>query len=319
MNTANVSLNVGIDVSKEMLDIASEPALLTGRFANTPEGQQELAQVLDKHKIVRIVVEGTGGLEYGVVAELHAMKANVVVINPKQARDFARSLGQAAKTDAIDARMLALFGARVEPEARPLVEAKTQELQDLLARRRQLVGLQSMETTRFTQARGHTIRASIVRTLEMLAREIDDINKHTGELVASEPQWEAKVKIMTSVNGIGDVTARLLLAEMPELGSISRERIAALAGLAPYNNDSGKFRGKRTIRGGRAVVRTGIYMATMAATTHNSVIRVFYQRLISKGKLHKVAITACMHKLLTIINALLRKNEKWSKSFATNA
>lgn len=316
MNTANASLNVGIDVSKAVLDVASEPALITGQFSNTPEGQQELAQTLSKHKIVRVIVEGTGGLEYGVVAELHAMKVNVIVINPKQVRDFAKSRGQVAKTDAIDARMLAIFGARVEPEARPIVEAKMQELQDILARRRQIVGLQSMEQARLKQARGHTIQASVKRILEALDEEIKVINTRTDELIASEPIWEAKVEIMKSINGIGEVTARLLLAEMPELGSTSREKIAALAGLAPYNNDSGKFRGKRTIRGGRTVVRTGLYMATLSATNHNSVIREFYLRLMSKGKLHKVAITACMHKLLTIINAILRKNEQWTKNFA---
>ena len=241
----------------------------------------------------------------------------VVVVNPRQARDFARAMGFLAKTDRIDARTLALFAQKVRPPLRDLPDERTAQLQDLLARRRQLVQMHTAESNRLGQARHKGVRKSIVALLSLLERQISSLDDQLGELIESSPAWQAKADLLKGVSGIGDQTARMLLAHLPELGRASRQEIAALAGVAPLNRDRGTMRGRRTTWGGRSGLRAVLYMATLTACRCNPVIRDFYQRLLAKGKLKKVALVACMRKLLTILNALVRDGRPWKSPAPT--
>lgn len=307
----------GIDVSKARLDIAfsdDRPAFCT---ANEPDDHARIAQALKEAGVSRIVVEATGGYERSVVAELAAAGLPIVVVNPRQVRDFARATGRLAKTDAIDAKVLALFAVAIKPLIRPVEDAQSQILTELLARRRQLIQMRVAESNRRAMAKGRRVRQSIEGVVKLLTRQISAIDDDIDQLLQNSSIWKEKVVLLTSVEGIGPATARTLLAELPELGSASRQEIAALVGVAPFNQDSGTFRGKRSIAGGRPVVRSAMYMATLAATRFNPVIRTHYRQLLARGKRKKVALVACMRKLLTILNAILREKKPWRPTLAT--
>jgi transposase len=312
----NETVVAGIDVSKETLDLCILPSGTAHRFANDESGCSELAKALALVAPSRVIFESTGGLEMLAVGVLSAVSLPVVIVNPRQIRDFAKACGLLAKTDRLDAKVIALFGQKIEPEIRPLKDEATQELSALMARRRQLVDMQTAEKNRLSAA-PKAVRPGITRHIEWLEKQISSLDDDIARFIQSSPVWKAKEQILTSVKGIGTVTAATLLAAMPELGSMSRHKIGALAGLCPYNHDSGKRKGKRSIWGGRAAVRSVLYMATLTATRYNPVIKAFYERLRKAGKLHKVAITAAMRKLLVILNAMIRDNRHWDDNFFT--
>lgn len=297
---------VGIDVSKARLDVCRLADGELASYAYDAQGLASLKAWLAEQPPTLIVLEATGGLETIVTAELAAAGLPVAVVNPRQVRDFARALGILAKTDAIDAVVLARFAQDVRPEARPLPGEKDREFADLVARRRQLVALQTAETNRLQQASSDVVAKSIKRLRESLTKQIATIERQLRERLRKSPLWREKDELLRSVYGVGDVTSRTLLAELPELGTLNRRQISSLVGVAPLNRDSGKWRGRRTIWGGRGSVRAALYMAALTARRAYPPIKSFYERLLHKGKTHKVAITACMRKLLTILNAILR-------------
>jgi transposase len=302
---------VGIDVCKDYLDGALDADGPVERFGNDPDGQAALVEKLRPLAAARIVLEATGGYERSVVAALLAAKLPVVVVNPRQVRDFARAVGQLAKTDAIDARVLARFAAVIRPEVRPLSDEKVLDLQEELARRRQLVQMRTAESNRLQQARGAAVRRSIEAVLGLIDRQIKDLDDDLDRAIKQSPAWREKVDLLKSVAGVGDQTARCLVVQLPELGRCSRQQVASLVGVAPINRDSGAMRGRRRIGGGRAAIRRVLYMATLTATRYNPVIRACYRRLVASGKAKKVALVACMRKLLVILNAMLRDQKPW--------
>ncbi len=304
----------GIDVSKENLDVCVLPLGGSRRFSNDESGCAELVKVLVAAAPSRVIFESTGGLEMLAVGIVSAASLPVVIVNPRQIRDFAKACGLLAKTDKLDAKVIALFGQKIEPEIRPLKDEAAQELSALISRRRQLVDMQTAEKNRLSTA-PKAVRKGITQHIEWLELQICSFDNDISRFIQSSPIWKAKEQILTSIKGIGPVTAATLLAALPELGSVSRHKVSALAGLCPYNRDSGKHKGKRSIWGGRAAVRSVLYMATLAAARFNPVIKAFYDRLRKAGKLHKVAITAAMRKLLVILNAMLRDNRPWSNDF----
>lgn len=307
---------VGIDISKDRLDVACLPAAV--RSAPTPandaEGHATLVSWLKEVSPRLIVLEATGGYQRSLVAALAAAALPVVVVNPRQVRDFARALGILAKTDAIDAMVIARFGEKVNPELRPLPDADSAALIDLLARRRQLVELRTAESNRLGQAASPRIKASIRAVLNTIEKQIKSIDDDLDDRIRRSPAWKEKEDLLTSVPGVGTITARTLMACLPELGATSRQAIAALVGVAPINRDSGTMRGKRTTWGGRSVVRSALYMAALVATRHNPVIKAQYTKLLAAGKAKKLALVACMRKLLIILNAMLRTRTPWRNS-----
>ena len=304
----------GIDVSKENLDVCLLPLKTARRFSNNENGCAELVKMLVEAAPSRVIFESTGGLEMLAVGILSAASLPVIIVNPRQIRDFAKACGLLAKTDKLDAKVIALFGQKIEPEIRPLKDEAAQELSALISRRRQLVDMQTAEKNRLSAA-PKAVRRGIAQHIEWLEQQISSFDADISGFIQSSPVWKAKEQILTSIKGIGPVTAATLLAALPELGSVSRHKVSALAGLCPYNRDSGKHKGKRSIWGGRAAVRSVLYMATLAATRFNPVIKTFYDRLRKAGKLHKVAITAAMRKLLVILNAMLRDNRRWDDNY----
>lgn len=307
-------VHVGVDVAKQHLDVAWSDDDPVRRFSNDPTGHAELIEQFQDKTVERIVVEATGGYERTVVAELMAHALPIIVVNPRQVRDFARATGQLAKTDAIDARIIARFAAVVQPDVRPLPDEKARVLQEKLARRRQLVQMVTAESNRRQQARSPIVKQNIETVLKFLKQQIKDIDGDLDHAIKDCPAWREKEDLLKSVPGVGDQTARCLIAELPELGRCSRQQIAALVGVAPLNRDSGMMRGHRTIWGGRAVVRTTLYMATLVATRANPIIRQHYQRLCLSGKKKKVAFVACMRKLLIILNAMVRDQKAWENN-----
>jgi transposase len=295
---------VGVDVSKEYLDVASRPAGLEGRYANDGAGIAELVLRLQGAAPKLVVLEATGGFEAAVAAEV-ALVAPTAVINPKQARDFAKAVGLLAKTDAIDAAVLARFGEAVRPEVRPLPDAHAQELTDLVQRRRQLLDMVVAETNREKRAQP-VVRGRIQAHLAWLRKELGKLDEDIEDSIKTSPVWRANEELLRSAKGVGPVSAFTLLVRLPELGRLNRKQIAALVGVAPYNRDSGKQRGKRSIRGGRADVRAVLYMATVNAVRCNPTLRAFYSRLVAAGKPKKVALIAATRKLLGILNAMMR-------------
>jgi len=303
-------LFVGIDVAQESLEIAVRPTAEQWQSTTDEEGLAQLTHRLQRLQPTLIVLEATGGLENLVAATLAAGQLPVVVVNPRQVRDFAKATGTLAKTDRLDAQLLARFGATVQPEPRPLPDPATQQVQDLLARRRQLVEMLTAERNRLGQAPAH-LRERIAKHIEWLEAELAEVE---GELEAVEQAcaaWQQQSQLLQSVPGVGPVVARTLLAQLPELGRLNRKQIAALVGVAPFNRDSGTLRGKRAVWGGRAAVRAALYMAAVAAVRCNEVIREFYQRLRAAGKAAKVALVACLRKLLTILNAMVKHGTPW--------
>jgi transposase len=304
---------VGIDVSKERLDVHVHPAGTVLSLSRNGAGLEELIGALAAVAPQLVAVEATGGFETVVVAALAAAGLPVVVVDPARVRAFAAALGRRAKTDPIDAQVIAQFAAATRPPVRALPDAATQALADLVARRRQIIQMIVAEGQRAKRAAPRAKR-SIGRLLEALRRELSEIDADIDETVRGSSVWCEKEELLASVKGVGSVTARTMLAELPELGSLNRRQIAALAGLAPFTRQSGKWRGKSFIGGGRASVRTALFMAAMTAMRHNPVLRAFHQRLRAAGKPKLVALIAVARKLLTILNAILRDKTKWQNA-----
>ena len=304
--------SAGIDVAKDQLVLAlsSDPARPI--FPNTAEGHRQIVELLKPADPQRVVVEATGGYERALVLELAAAGLPVVVVNPRKVRDFAKSTGQLAKTDALDAGVLAEFAGRTEPEIHDFPEEKRLILQDHVARRRQLVKMITAEANRLQQAHSEPVKRSIETVLETLRSQLQDVDRLIDELIQHTPLWKETRELLRTAKGVGDVTARTLVAELPELGQCTRQRIAALTGLAPLNDDSGNYRGPRHIRGGRPAVRAALYMATLSAVRFNPTIRDHYNKLLSVGKKKKVALTACMRKLLLVLHAMVRERQPWA-------
>jgi transposase len=301
---------VGIAVAKDTLDIAVRPTAEPWSAANDDTGIPPTVTRLQALAPTLVVVEATGGLESRLVAALATAGVPVVGVNPRQARDFAKAIGQLATTDALDAAVLAHFAEAVRPTPRPLPDAATQDLRALLVRRRQLVDRMTAERTRHPRAPG-AIQPAIAAHLTWWAQELVRLDQDLDQRLQASPVWRAQDDLLRSVPGVGPVLTRTLLAHVPELGTLPRRKIAAVVGVAPFNGDSGTRRGKRTIWGGRAPVRAVRYRATLVATRHNPVIKAFYTRLLAAGKMKKVALTACMRKLLTILNAMVKSQIPW--------
>lgn len=306
---------VGVDVAKATLDVHIRPTGDQWSAANDEAGIQELVKRVRAADPEQIVIEATGGYELAVVGALGAAALPVVVVNPRQVRDFAKATGRLAKTDQLDAAILARFAEQVQPEARPLTTAAQQELAALLTRRRQLIEMLTAEKYRYAQALGPgatRVRKRVQAHLDFLARELGIVDEDLGTLVRESPVWRERDDLLRSAPGVGPVLSVTMLAALPELGTIDRKAIAALVGVAPLNRDSGQLRGRRMVYGGRAPVRAVLYMATLAAIRHNPPIRTFYERLVAAGKPKKVALTACMRKLLVILNAMARQGTPWA-------
>lgn len=304
---------VGIDVSKADLDVALSTEEGVRRFKNDEEGIQDLVASLQTLEPVLVVLEATGGFETPTAAALAAAEIPVVVVNPRQARDFAKSTGQLSKTDVIDAQGLALFAARVRPKVRELPTEDARALDALLGRRRQIVGMLTQERNRLGPA-GKPVEKGIKKHIKWLERQLKEVDADLDERIRKSPVWAAKRDLLQSVPGVGPNLARTLIAELPELGRLSHKEIASLVGVAPRARDSGQFRGKRMLWGGRASVRTALYMSVWSATRWNPAVRLFYTRLRKKGKPAKVAQAACMRKLLTMLNAMVRDHRAWDPS-----
>jgi transposase len=307
---------VGIDVSKRQLDVAVYPSQEQWSVPNDHAGVHLLLPRLRDVAPQRILVEATGKLEGLVVAALAAAGLPVVLINPRQVREYARARGQLAKTDRIDAMILARFAHDLQPDLRPLPDAQTQALGDLMARRRQLIEMRTAETNRLGTTTVRTIQREIKTHVQWLDKRLSGLDRELEAAIKASALWRHKDTLLQSTPGVGPVLSRTLLADLPELGQLDRKRIATLAGVAPLNRDSGRMRGRRSVWGGRAQVRTVLYMATCSAIRCNTVIRSFHQRLVAAGKRPKIAIVACMRKLLTILNAMIKNNTSWRENHA---
>lgn len=306
----NKETYVGVDVSSETLDIAVHPRQQISSCRNNHSGIDGAVTCLKKLAPVLVVMEATGGLEISLAAAVSAAGISVAVVNPRQVRDYAKSMGKLAKTDKIDAQVMADFAAAVHPEPRPLTDCQTQKLKDILTRRSQLNEMITAEKNRLHRAR-RPVSDQIKAHIAWLEQQLDDMNSKLNRFIQESPIWRENDNLLQSVPGVGPILSSTLLAELPELGKLNRKQIAALAGVAPINRDSGRYRGKRTVWGGRAKVRAALYMSALVATRRNAVIRCFYERLLTAGKAKKAAITACMRKLLTILNAMMKHRTSW--------
>lgn len=302
---------VGVDIAKARIDVALRPMDEVFSISNDEGSLKELANRLTTLKPERVVLEASGGLEVAVVALLSSCGLPVVVVNPRQVRDFARATGTLAKTDPLDAQVLAWFGEALRPEVRALKDEETQALEALLNRRRQLVEMLTAEKNRLGAERSRAVRRDIKTHIRWLERRLKDIDNDLSGAVKSSPVWRVRDDLLQSVPGVGRVLSLSLMAQLPELGTLSGRKISALVGVAPFNRDSGTLRGRRTVWGGRGELRAVLYMGTLSATRSNPAIRAFYQRLVAAGKPHKVAMTACMRKLLVILNAMVRDQRAW--------
>jgi transposase len=305
---------IGIDVSKDRLDVHVLPSEVSFAVARDSEGLAALVERLGALEPGLVVLEATGGFEQTVAAALVAAGMPLAVVNPRQIRDFARATGQLAKTDALDARAIARFAAKVQPEVRPVPDAQARALGELVARRRQVIAMMTTERNRRRQLTSRRLIKSVDRLLDVLQKELTELEDEIGEGIRGTPAWRERDELLRSVPGIGNIVARTLIAELPELGRLDRKQIAALVGIAPLNRDSGKMRGRRTTWGGRAKVRCVLYMAALVASRRNPVLAAFYQRLLHAGKAKKLALTAVMRKLLTILNAMVRDNRRWQNA-----
>ena len=306
---------VGIDVSKKTLDVHDRPSQEYKTIPNEESAIESLAAELLRKKPALIVLEATGGYESLCAALLAAKGLPVAVVNPRQTRSFAKALGILAKTDQIDARALAHFAEVVQPKVLPPKEAEMEELAQFLQRRQQLILLRTTENNRLSQARGQ-VKKSVQSLLKTLQAQIDEFDHGIDDFIHGSSVWKAKEELYTSVPGVGPQLSRALIAHLPELGTLNQREITALVGLAPFNRDSGAYRGKRFIWGGREKVRSTLYMAALVATQHNPVIRDFYQKLLHKGKMKKVALVACMRKLLIILNSMAKNHAPWDETYA---
>ena len=305
--------NIGIDVGKTYLDIYILEIERHWQIHNVASDIQSLITTLKRFKLTRIVVEATGGYERRLVEALAAANLPVVVVQPTNVRQFAKAQGILAKTDKIDARLIAQFSAIMKPEIRPINSKKIRYIRDLLARKRQLMESRTQELNRLEKAQTN-IQATHKREIKFLDKEIEWVNTRLNKSVGEVTEWQHTYDLLTSVPGIGDGVAYTLLGELPELGQLTNRQVGALCGLAPYNRDSGNMTGKRRIKGGRAPIRTVLYMAMMCAIQHNPVMKKFYTRLVAEGKHKKVALTACMRKMMTILNAMIRDGKGWQEA-----
>lgn len=316
MNETIVEKFVGIDVSKTTLDVCIEPA---GQLLHAAYDEAGVAGIVERLREARpalIVIEATGGLEVRIATELASFGLPVAVINPRQARDFAKATGQLAKTDQVDAAVLAAFAQAIRPQVRPLKDADTRALDDMVSRRRQLIDMRVQETLRLGTAASKPMQKSLKQHIVWLDKRIAEVDSDLTKQLRESDVWRAKDDLLRGIPGVGSVTSRTMLAKCPELGTLNRREIAALTGVAPLANDSGKHRGKRFIWGGRADVRAVLYMAAVSAMRCNDAIRAFADRLKKAGKPPKVVIVACMRKLLTIMNAMLKNNTPWTSKIA---
>jgi len=312
---------VGIDVAKAELVVSVVPSMARFTVANDERGVRALVERLRLIAPQLIVLEATGGYEWLGVAALAAATLPVVVVNPRQVRDFAKATGQLAKTDRIDADILARFADVVRPDVRPIADAEAHELEALLTRRRQLLEMLQAERNRVGQVFGTgktRVRQSLQSHIAFLERALQAAETELEALVKASPAWREREELLRTVPGVGPVLSRTLLADLPELGQLSRRAIAKLVGVAPLSRDSGTLRGRRFVQGGRATVRAVLYMAALVATKRNAVIRAFYQRLLAAGKPKKLALVACMRKLLTILNTMARTKTSWTTDLPTH-
>lgn len=308
---AQIEQWIGIDVCKQWLDVHIRPAGIRMRVSNDAQGIQKLVKPLhEAHQVGRIILESTGGYEREVALHLWALSYPVVVINARQARNFAKAANQLAKTDSVDAAMLAWFGEALKPEIRPFASESQAQRQDLVTRRRQLVEMLTAEQNRLSRLRGHA-QADVEAHLDWLRKRIKQLDEQIANQIRQSESLQANNKRLQTVPGVGKVVAATLLALLPELGKLSGAKIGTLVGVTPLNWDSGQMQGKRRIFGGRAAVRQMLYMAALVAIRHNPIIKAFYDQLLKRGKPTKVAIVACMHKLLTILNAMVKNGTDW--------
>jgi transposase len=311
MTSANFEVSVGIDVSKSTLDVAVHESGSAWSCANDPSGCTALVAQLKELHPTRIVMEATGGYETLIAASLSAAELPVMVVNPRQVRDFAKATGELAKTDWLDARVLAHFAAAIKPPLRPTKSDAAQHLEALLARRRQIVEMLVAEKNRLAANRDQAVVKDLQAHISWLNRRLKQSDDELQRALQASPAWRERNERLRSVPGVGSVLSLTLVAQLPELGTLNRKQIAKLVGVAPFNCDSGQWRGSRHIWGGRAAVRGPLFMATLSAIRCNPTIRTFYRRLITAGKAPKVAITACMRKLLTILNVMLKTQTSW--------
>ena len=308
------NLVIGIDVSKATLDVAVIPSNEETSVANNEAGCRELIVLFRSLNPKLIVMEATGGLQNLAAGILTAEGFPVVVINPRQIRDFAKAIGKLAKTDRVDAKIIARFGEAIKPEPRPLKDEENQALTAAMTRRRQIIEMITAEKNRLGSSHA-SVRKDIKETISWLEKRLADIEKDLSKALNGNIVLKQKSEILKSCKGIGPVVSTTFLCSLPELGTLNRREISALVGVCPFNRDSGKMRGKRTIFGGRATVRAMLYMATLSAIRFNPAIKRFYDRLMQAGKLHKVAMVACMRKLLTVLNAMVKDMKKWDRNF----
>jgi transposase len=306
---------IGIDIAKRTFDICCLAEQQVRQFENNTKGISQAVRMIVKLKPKLIVMEATGGYENMLAAELHAAKLPVAVVNPCRIRNFARANGQLAKTDKLDATVIAMFADRMRPPKQQQIDRNSRLMKAMVARRHQLIGIRTAENNRLEHALDKVIARSINRMLKTIDCEIEKIEMEIQKQLASMPELENKAQIIHSAPGIGQTTASMLVTEMPELGLLNRRQIAMLIGTAPINRDSGTFRGKRMTGGGRRNVRSRLFMPTLVAIRHNPPIRRFYQHLLAKGKAKMTAIIACMRKLITILNTMVAKNEAWNPNF----
>ena len=316
MNETIVEKFVGIDVSKSTLDVCIEPAVQTLHVAYDEAGIKQIVVRLKEVNPTLVVMEATGGLEVRIATELASKGLRVAIINPRQARDFAKATGQLAKTDQVDAAVLAAFAQAIRPQARTLKDADTRALNDMVSRRRQLIDMRVQETLRLGTAASKPLEKSLNKHIAWLDKRIAEIDTDLTKRLRGSDVWRTKDDLLRGIPGVGPVTTLTMLAKCPELGKLNRREIAALIGVAPLANDSGKHCGKRFVWGGRADVRAVLYMATVSAIKHNDAIKAFAERLKKTGKPPKVVIVACMRKLLTMMNAMLKNNTPWNPKIA---
>jgi transposase len=309
------ALYVGIDVAQDQLDIATT-ADHVWSVKHHPRAMAALARRLQKLSPARIIVESSGKLEQELVVVLAEAKLPVVVVNPRQVRDFAKATGVLAKTDRIDARILARFGEAVKPEVRELPDAQARDLMALVARRRQLHQMLRAERHRLLRV-ARPLKKSLEQHIAYLEKQLAKLDEDLHDAIRQTPIWQEQFDLLQSVPGIGPATAATMIAELPELGRLSRHEIAALVGVAPFNRDSGKWKGKRSTWGGRSSVRSALYMATLVATQYNAYIRAYYQQLLARGKAKKTALVACMRKLIVILNTMLKNHQPWNPKIQT--
>jgi transposase len=310
-NKTNFEVYIGIDVSEDSLDVHILPEGKKFRVNNNDKGHQRLVKHLRSTSPEIIIMEGTGGLEKLAAAHLAQAKLPVAIVNPRQVRDFAKAMGILAKTDEIDAQVLARFAETIKPEQRFVPDEELIILDEMIARRQQITKMLLSESNRYRRAYSVAVKASLESTIELLEAQLEDINKQINSFIKSSPIWRDKDDLLQSVCGIGPIVASVIIAGLPELGKVNRRQIASLVGIAPFNNESGKHYGQRRIKGGRSKVRKALYMATMSAIRWNPIIKEHYWHLRNNGKKNKVAIVACMRKLLVTINAMAKTNSHW--------